>query len=138
MTGEWITVVAGQWPWLILVAVFIMLIPQAVKAIETVKGLLAPLFERLTPAAKRKDRRDDINAKVADLEAQVTFLTEQVANLRARDRMYWAWVISDQEWHRKVELEAAERGWELPHHVSFDEFYDEWIIQHPIPRPYQL
>lgn len=134
-----VTAVGAQWPWLILVAAVIFGIPHLIKAIKALKAFLwDPFVAYLRGADPFKREREKINAKIGDLESQVKFLIAQVAELRARDRMYWAWVIVDQEWHRRVELMAVERGWDLPPHISFDEFYEEWIKKHPMPSPYQI
>lgn len=75
--------------------------------------------------------------RIADLEKQVQFLNGQAGELRYRDRVYWAWMVSDQVWHREAELLATQRTWTLPRHVSFDDLHDEWTRKHPPPRPYQ-
>lgn len=74
-----------------------------------------------------KRRRNSVDYQIADLWRQVEFLEEQLAELRLRDEMYWAWILTDQEWHRQHEFAAAENGWETAPHKSFMEFRDEWI-----------
>ena len=139
MGVEWVTIVGAQWPWLILVGAVILGIPHLIKALKALKAFLwDPFVSYLRGADPFQREREQINAKIDDLESQVKFLIAQVAELRARDRMYWAWVIVDQEWHRRVELMAVENGWDLPDHISFDEFYEEWIKKHPMPSPYQI
>ena len=139
MGSEWVTVIGTQWPWLILVAAVILGIPYAVKAMKTLKTFLWDPFVRHIRGIDPSEReREEINAKIADLEQQVSFLVEQVGELRYRDRMYWAWVVQDQAWHRDAELLAVERSWNLPPHISFDDFYDEWTKTHPPAKPYPL
>ncbi|WP_396909541.1 hypothetical protein [Mycolicibacterium sp.] len=138
MGSEWVTVVGAQWPWLILVAAVILGIPYAIKSAKALRDFLWSPFVAHVRGINPTDReRAEINAKIADLEQQVQFLVEQVAELRYRDRMYWAWVIEDQAYHRDVELMAVEKGWDLPRHRSFDDFYDEWVSKHPAPKSYR-
>ncbi|MCG7607065.1 hypothetical protein [Mycobacterium sp. CnD-18-1] len=137
MGGDWAAVIS-QWPWLVLLAVFIFGIPHAVKAAKALKTFLwDPFITYLRGIDPLSEEREQVNARIDDLQKQVDFLNEQVGELRYRDRMYWAWVVSDQEYHRRIELMAVEHSWELPVHISFDEFYDEWTRKHPMPKPYQ-
>jgi len=76
-----------------------------------------------------KRRNADVDYQIEDLWRQVRFLEEQLAELRLRDEMYWAWIITDQEWHRNYEFTAAEKGWETLPHVSFMQFRDDWLAQ---------
>ncbi len=139
--GDWVTVVDSHWPWLIIVGVIVLGIPYVIKSLRALKDFLwAPFIAYLKRAGevernRLETERQEINSKIADLETQVQHLVEQVAELRYRDRMYWAWVVSDQEWHRRLELMAVEKGWDLPPHISFDDFYDEWNKKHPQPKP---
>ncbi|WPH57664.1 hypothetical protein [Mycobacterium phage WXIN] len=137
MDSEWIAVI-NQWPWLVLVAIFVLGVPHVVKAIRTLKGFLwDPFVAYMRGASPLKLDGEKINAKILGLEEQIRYLTDQVSELRWRDRMYWSWVLSDQSWHRDVELLALEHGWQLPVHISFDAFYDDWLQKHPAPTPYQ-
>lgn len=137
MGSEWITVV-NQWPWLVLVGVLVLGVPHAVKAAKALKEFLwDPFVKYLRGASTAQLDGEKINAKIQGLQDQIQYLTDQVAELRYRDRMYWSWVLSDQAWHRDVELLAIESGWRLPVHISFDEFYDDWSQKHPAPKPYQ-
>jgi hypothetical protein len=76
-----------------------------------------------------KRRNADVDYQIEDLWRQVRFLEEQLAELRLRDEMYWAWILTDQEWHRHYEFTAAEQGWATIPHVSFMEFRDDWLAQ---------
>lgn len=84
-------------------------------------------FTRLFQRSRKKS--DDVDYQIADLWRQVKFLEQQLAELRLRDEMYWAWILKDQEWHRQHEFAAAERGWETIPHQSFMEFRDEWVAK---------
>lgn len=75
------------------------------------------------------DRNASVDYQIADLWRQVKFLEEQLSELRLRDECYWAWILSDQEWHRKYEFKAMELGWETIPHLSFMEFRDMWLTR---------
>lgn len=77
----------------------------------------------------RSRRDNEVDADLADLRRQVEFLEFQLQELRVRDEMYWAWILQDQEWHRRYEFTAAERGWATIPHISFMEFRDRWMAQ---------
>lgn len=144
MSSEWVTVIGTQWPWLILVAAFILGVPYAIKSLRALKDFLwNPFIAYLKRASEAEQQRMEIDAAKVDariegLEGQVAFLLEQVGELRYRDRMYWAWVVIDQQWHRDLELLAVEKGWDLPPHITFDEFHDDWAAKHPMPKSFQI
>lgn len=131
MTQELLHLISERWPWLILVGLAIIGTPHAIKSLKALKGFF---WDPFVAHVRGVMPREDVEVRIADLEEQVKFLVEQVADLRYRDRMYWAWVLKDQEWHRETELLAVEMGWPLPKHQSFDDFYEHWTEKHPPPR----
>lgn len=101
------------------------------------KGVQETLTKAVAAATGLRSKRDreakrrnaDVDYQIEDLWRQVRFLEEQLAELRLRDEMYWAWILTDQEWHRHYEFTAAEQGWATIPHVSFMEFRDDWLAQ---------
>lgn len=74
-----------------------------------------------------RTRRSITDGEIIDLKKRVTYLDGQVASLRYRDECYFAYMLSDQEWHRKHELKAAAQGWTFDRHITFLEFRDQWM-----------
>jgi hypothetical protein len=91
---------------------------------------LIPVFGKIWHA--RAQRRDPawVDAELRDLRRTVEFQGKQLEELRQRDEMYWAWILSDQEWHRAVEFAAVTNDWKLPPHISFMQFRDGWLASH--------
>lgn len=120
-------------PWLavtlavLLVVVYVLGAKGAQESISKMVATVTGFLTRRDREAKR--RNDDVDYQIEDLWRQVRFLEEQLAELRLRDEMYWAWILTDQEWHRHYEFTAAEKGWETLPHVSFMEFRDDWLAQ---------
>lgn len=82
---------------------------------------------------RRAIRSDDalrLDGELADLRRQVVFQGRQLEELRNRDEMYWAWILSDQEWHRREEFRAISEQRVLTPHVSFMQFRDGWLASH--------
>lgn len=82
---------------------------------------------------RRAVRSDDalrLDGELADLRRIVDFQGKQLEELRNRDEMYWAWILSDQEWHRHDEFEAASVGRTIVPHISFMQFRDSWLASH--------
>lgn len=130
-------ILTSGWPWLILVIGAAVGLYYVSKALPTLRDtLLIPFAGWLKKISRRE--RDRIDSELADLRRQVDYLTKVVDELRARDHLNWAWIVNDQEWHRRVELEAIDQGWSLPRHVSYDEFREEWAKSHPMPTPYRV
>lgn len=128
MDDGWATVIEHHWPWLIPVVILGFVLAKAVPVMRSIGNWILSLIKRLP-----QQERERVNAKIGDLEVTVNYLQLQIGELRYRDEMTWAWILSDQEWHRKVEFDAIDKGWELPPHVSYMEFREEWIKQHPSP-----
>lgn len=89
--------------------------------IDSVGDMLGPVgkFWRM--------RRTISQAEAQDMRQRILYLDEQVRALRFRDECYFAYMVYDQEYHRKAELTAAEFGWILDKHVTFLEFRQRWV-----------
>lgn len=77
-----------------------------------------------------RTRRQISDAKVVDLEKRIVYLDDRVSTLEYRDECYFAYMLIDQEWHRRHELRAKQYGWDFEHHITFLEFRDQWIREH--------
>lgn len=125
----WVSVVERHWPWLIPVVIVGYLL---IKGGPTIKAFIwNPLIDFVQRLPQRASER--VDAELEDLHRQVEFLTEQIAELRIRDELYWNFILMDQEYHRRLEFAAAEKGWDIPRHVPFMSFRDEWLKRHPTP-----
>lgn len=128
---EWIWDYIPHWITLTVIAVTVTAF--AIGKIASSQEGLSKLWSRITGWLDAQDgeeaarRKSDVDYQIADLWRQVKFLEEQLAELRLRDEMYWAWILTDQEWHRQYEFAAAENGWTTIPHKSFMEFRDEWV-----------
>lgn len=92
-----------------------------------------PIFGRIWH--RRAVRSDDavrLDGELRDLRRIVAFQGKQLDELRNRDEMYWSWILTDQEWHRREEFRAISEQRVLEPHVSFMTFRDAWIVSHPI------
>lgn len=144
MDDSWAAVIDKHWPWLIVVAAIVFGIPYTIKALQALKAFLYDpflgWFKRASLREQRKitEEREKVVEDIADLQRQVLYLSQVVEELRWRDQMTWAWILSDQEWHRRAELEAIEKGYTLPDHVTYEDFRDEWTKTHPMPSPYRV
>lgn len=97
---------------------------------DGVRRLWSKLTDWLESKSREEQRRNrDVDFQIADLWRQVQFLEEQLAELRLRDEMYWAWILTDQEWHRRYEFHAAEQGLGTIPHISFMDFRERWMTQ---------
>lgn len=123
--GDWIHLLSAHWPDLTAVAVlcyFLYIVTRALAGIsDTFSKVLGPL------GAWWRNRRVISNSVLDDLSARVTYLDTQVKVLRYRDECYFAYMLTDQEWHRKHELLAAENGWNFDRHITFLEFRERWL-----------
>ena len=146
-------------PWLlwILVAstVLYTLLKQAAGGSEFVAQLLGPLGRRWSAArAARRDaatllselsekvvtqetqiqamvRAHDSNLWVVDLRRQVNALDVAVSELRKRGRIVDAFLVYDEEWHRRELLAIAADGLRIPEvHKSYLEFEYAWLVAH--------
>lgn len=126
------------WAWPILVAGTVaFFIWQAIQAYEGFAKIFGPIGRKLydrktTQAAKRAGLQ---HWELADLRRQVEFLGEAIEDLRDRDEMSWAFVLSDQEWHRNYEFMCAERGAVPMPRVSFMEFRTKWLKERTPAKP---
>lgn len=121
-----------HWLAILLAALTILvyLLSKAGGAQEGINKITSGFTSFISRRAREvKKRNDDVDYQIEDLWRQVRFLEEQLAELRLRDEMYWAWIITDQEWHRNYEFMAAEQGWKTIPHMSFMEFRDDWLAQ---------
>jgi hypothetical protein len=121
---HWLAILLGV---LIALAYALNKAGGAQEVLSKVMAFITGLVTRRDREAKR--RNADVDYQIEDLWRQVRFLEEQLAELRLRDEMYWAWIITDQEWHRNYEFTAAAQGWKTIPHLSFMEFRNDWFAQ---------
>jgi hypothetical protein len=118
------------------IAISVFLVYMATRLAGVHEGITA-IWPKITGLLTNRDRerKNNVDYQIADLWRQVNFLEEQLAELRLRDEMYWSWILTDQEWHRTYEFQAAQNGWETVPHMSFMEFRDQWMSQRLGWRP---
>ena len=119
---HWATITAIA---LALMAYIVAKIAHSREGIEKLWSKVSAWFNTHSKANEIRNR--DVDYQIEDLWRQVQFLEEQLAELRLRDEMYWAWILTDQEWHRQHEFAAAEKGYDTVPHKSFMDFRDEWL-----------
>lgn len=129
---DWFWEYIPHWATFSIVALVLAVFTAA--KVSTSREGIAQVWSKFTGWLSARSREDeirnrDVDYQIADLWRQVQFLEEQLAELRLRDEMYWQWILSDQEWHRRYEFQAAANGWETIPHVSFMDFRDEWLAQ---------
>lgn len=129
---DWVWEYVPHWI-TITIIVSALLLYAAMKVASSREGLTA-LWSRVSGWLHARSRENelrnrDVDYQIADLWRQVQFLEEQLAELRVRDEMYWAWILSDQEWHRQYEFEAAQKGYTTIPHVPFMDFRDQWLLE---------
>jgi len=113
----------------VLISTALIFILSKLSAAYEPVARLIPVLGKRWRARATSDGRDHlrIDSELKDLRRQINFLNVQLTELRVRDEMYWAWILSDQEWHRQHEFDAAQRGHETNPHVSFMDFRDQWM-----------
>lgn len=128
---DWVWEYVPHWVTVSLVALALLAftLMKLASSREGIEQLWSRLSRWLHSSRDNEIRNRDVDYQIADLWRQVQFLEEQLAELRLRDEMYWAWILSDQEWHRQYEFHAAQKGFDIIPHVSFMDFRDEWLLQ---------
>lgn len=124
----WAHLPSWVWP-IIVIGIAALFAFHAIQSFEGVAkafgGLGRKIYDRKTQrAAKRAGLQQ---WELADLRRQLEFLSKSIEELRDRDEMTWAWILSDQEWHRNYEFLCAERGAVPMPRVSFMEFRTRWL-----------
>lgn len=112
-------------------ACVIWVLSKLAGAYEGVAKMIPVMGKVWRRRAIRSDDATRLDGELKDLRRQVTFLTRQLDELRNRDEMYWAWVLLDQDWHRREEFRAVSENRTLEPHVSYMQFRDQWIATHP-------
>lgn len=119
-------------------AVAILLVCGVVWVLSRLSGAYAGVAKVIPVMGKvwhrRAVRSNDalrLDGELADLRRIVDFQGRQLQELRDRDEMYWAWILTDQEWHRREEFRAVSESRTLEPHVSFMTFRDRWLASHP-------
>lgn len=120
--SDWAKVFVEHWPTAAVVLVSLFSVYHVIRfVVLTFDVSLGPLGKYW------RTRRIISDTKINDMEKRITYLDGQVAALRYRDECYFAYMLADQEWHRKHELKAKEHGWDFEKHVTFLEFRDQWV-----------
>lgn len=122
MGAEWARLLAEHWPVLSLAALLLFGVYMCVRFVALAfRDSLGPIGEYF------RTRRAITAADRDDMIARIKYMDEQVRALRYRDECYFAYMLVDQEWHRKHELMAAQFGWAFDPHITFLEFRDAWM-----------
>lgn len=116
---------------ILAVACVIWVLSKLAGAYESVAKMIPVMGRVWRRRAIRSDDALRLDGELTDLRRIVDFQGAQLEELRNRDEMYWAWILTDQEYHRQVEFMAIDKGWVLPPHLSFMQFRDRWLASHP-------
>lgn len=131
---EGLDVIAAHWPTVGLIAAVLFC---AYLGTRTLALTVDWVGDALGPLGRFwRARRTISRAEVDDLQRQVAYLKRQVDELRARDECNWEYVLVDQDYHRRLEFLAAERGWRIPAHLSYMEHRDAWLKKHREYEPF--
>ncbi|UVK63417.1 membrane protein [Mycobacterium phage Aegeus] len=126
----------GHWPLVACLAALLLLIWLCVRFL----ALTSESFSKaLGPIGKFIRARRALTKAEADiLKRQVIHLDGRVRSLLYRDECYFAYMLSDQEWHHRYELKAAAHGWSYERHVPFLEFRDRWMRERGLEKELEL
>ena len=124
---------------------------QAAESYSAVAQLLGPLGRRWQQARQRRHtdatKLADLETKIieqdrelavmrdrlasdawtADLRRQIAALDEAVTGLRRRDQIVDAFLVYDEEWHRRDLLGRGNDSYEPAPHKSYLEFEADWL-----------
>ncbi len=136
MEADWARLLSENWPTLTLVAALLfglyMCVRFLVLTFESVSSALGPVGKFI------RARRALSMAEADDLRRQVVSLDGRIRSLLYRDECYFAYMLSDQEWHHRHELKAAAHGWSFERHVPFLEFRDRWMRDRGLEKELEL
>lgn len=114
-----------HWPSFPLVLAFIfgcyLVLKFVALASESAANALGPVGEYF------RSRRSASKAELDDMRKRLAVLERRGKAMLLRDECYFAYMLSDAEWHRKYELIAVSKGWEIQPHKSFLQFREEWM-----------
>lgn len=85
-----------------------------------------------------RTRRAISNAEADDMRRQIVALNGRVETLFWRDQCYFAYILADQAWHHRVELDAAARGLAVEPHQPFMEFRDRWMVDRGLDHELEI
>lgn len=137
MTGTvLIPLLAQHWPELLLAVVFAFGVAMFARFLaltfESVGRALGPLGRYW------RARRSISQAESDDMRRQIITLDRRVRALLYRDECYFAYMMTDAEWHHRQELKAAALGWVLDPHVSFLQFRDKWMRERGLDKEIEI
>lgn len=69
-------------------------------------------------------------AEVRDMRRRIEYLDEQVRALRYRDEVYFAFIVDNEMYLRRMELRAITHGCRLEARETFLEFRDRHMREH--------
>jgi hypothetical protein len=131
-TGDWTVMLTTNWPTLALVVSFAFGIYMLVRFLA---GTFESFGRALGPVGKFFAARRAISqAESDDMRRQIVALDKRVRALLYRDECYFAYMMTDAEWHKKHELLAIAKGWAFEPHMSFLAFRDKWMRERGLDK----
>ncbi len=97
---------------------------------EPIEKILGGLGKHWRTQADKRQVR--ITGEIGALREEVDSLSAKVNNLRVKDEIAWAYVIYDEEWHRRLDFEAVQHNSVPVPHISFPEFRVRWLREHAV------
>ncbi|UVF61207.1 hypothetical protein SEA_DUNCANSLEG_30 [Mycobacterium phage DuncansLeg] len=129
-TGDWTVMLTTNWPTIALIASLAFGIFVIVRFLA---GTFEAFGDALGPVGKWFQARRAISqAESDDMRRQIVALDKRVRALLYRDECYFAYMMTDAEWHRRAELRAIAMGWDLEPHTPFLRFRDTWMRERGI------
>ena len=119
---------AEKWPtfaWVVpVVLIGFWVLRFAACANEPLRKALGGLGRYWEQSAECKQKRNAGEWRA--LREEVSALSSRVDDLQRRDEVYWAYVMYDEEWHRKYDMELLAAAKIQIRHLTFLEFREKW------------
>ena len=137
METEWWADLTVYWPpWLWVIAGCLLGLFVCVRFLSLSSESVAKVFGPV--GAFFRNRRAISQAESDDMRRQIIGLDKRVRALLYRDECYFAYMMTDAEWHRRHELMAIASGWEFEPHVPFLFFRDQWMLERGLDKEIEL
>ncbi|OYN81884.1 hypothetical protein [Mycolicibacterium sphagni] len=137
-TVDWTVMLTTNFPTIALIATLafgvFMIVRFLAGTLESMGGVAGKLGTWL------RSRRAINKAESDDMRKRISYLDGQVRALRYRDECYFAYMMTDADWHHDFELVARAKGWapDIKQHISFLEFRDNWMRQRGLEKEFVL
>lgn len=108
-----------DWLWPVIVGGFVcLIIKQGIEASDSVAGLFGKAGRYLRNRAVEKQ----------PYFKEIKFIKGELMEMRREQEITFAYLVTDAQWHNKVDIILAERGVlkSLPPRIPFSEFDRKW------------